>query len=382
MASLKLRNGNYLLQFSKREDGKIIQKSFSLKTGEKRKAERLKLEYEDLYEEGKIDPFNGWSPIEDRQKNEVILQKKNIGLKVAAQKFIDERSQANDVTKKSYKGHLNRLTNLLGESLPVSMIRPNDIRAVCFKPDIAVATQRSYLTHYKVFFKWLYENEYIDQDLMKGIKPPKQVERMSDKVIDESDLLRLFDVFDLHITKNIEKGYIKNSNQKMEWFKPMVAVFFYAGLRSKELLNLRWQDIDKEFNFILVANSDTNTTKSGKARRVPIRKPLVPILQAWKKGNKVPSDFFVFRNVTDSQANEQMNKFRISQAFKRFARMAELPEMCNIHGLRHSFGTDLLRKGVPINQVSEMMGHSSIEVTKIYQHLTPTDLYESVKNID
>ena len=87
-----------------------------------------------------------------------------------------------------------------------------------------------------------------------------------------------------------------------------------------------------------------------------------------------------------------MNPFRISQTFKRFVRMSGLPEHCNIHGLRHSFGTDLLRRGVPINRVSEMMGHSTIEITKIYQHLTTggismkaleilmTDLGDTTKN--
>lgn len=382
MASLKKRSKKYIIQFSKRVDGKIIQKSHSLGTNDKRIAERLKIKYEDMYEHGEIDPFSDWSPAKELSRKRDELEKRHMNLETAANKFIEERSQANEVTKKGYRTMLNILIDSIGGTLPISMLKAKDIRDICFRPDLANATQRSYLRHYKVFFKWLFDNKYTESNIIVEIKPPKPVERIVDKIITKSDLHRLFHIFDQHIAKNIEAGFINHENQKMHWFKPMISTFYYTGLRSKELINLRWTDINEDFKFLLVNNSNAVTTKSGKVHRVPIRKPLAIILKDWKKMCNAEPDDYVFSNVRSVVGKQKMSSTRISHTFKRFARMANLPEYCNIHGLRHSFGTDLLRKGVPINEVSEMMGHSSIEVTKIYQHLTSEDLYESVKDID
>lgn len=62
MASLQKRNKFYNIVFNKRVNGKDFQKKFSLNTSKKRLAERKKIEYEQLFSEGEIDPFGGWSP--------------------------------------------------------------------------------------------------------------------------------------------------------------------------------------------------------------------------------------------------------------------------------------------------------------------------------
>jgi len=382
MASIKLRSRGYIIQFSKRDGDKIVQKSFALDTKDRKKAERLKIEFEDKYEMGEIDPFNGWSPKMEINKRRESLVKTYLNLEQAINIFIDERTQANEITKKGYRTVLNMFMERLGKTMPISRIRTNDIRDFCFRSDIAVATQRSYFTHCKVFFRWLDEQEYIDVNLAKGIKPPKPEERIVDKVITEAELNHLFNVFDAHIARNMEAGFISQDYQMMKWFKPMISTFFYAGLRSKELIHLRWKDIQEDYKYILVTNNQEVTTKSGKSRKVPIRGPLVTVLKEWKASTDPAPNDYIFCNVNAIAGKQKMNPFRISQTFKRFVRMSGLPEHCNIHGLRHSFGTDLLRRGVPINRVSEMMGHSTIEITKIYQHLTPEDLYESIRDID
>jgi integrase/recombinase XerD len=328
MASLKQRHKNFIIQFSKREGDKIIQRSFSLGTTDKRKAERLKLQYEDKFDSGEINPFNGWSPDIERQLKQAMSDRSHMSLEQAADRFIAERSQANAVTKKGYQKMLNMMMDQLGRSMPIAKIRADDIRAMCFRSDIAVATQRSYFVHYKVFFKWLFDNEYIKNNLIKGMKPPKLEERVVQKVINESQLQRLFDIFDQHIQTNSDAGFIKHQNQKMLWFKPMINTFFYAGLRSKELIHLRWSDIQDDFKYILVTNNAEVSTKSGKSRKVPIRVPLAIVLKNWKETcQPAPSDY-VFSNVNTAPGKHKMDSFRISHAFKRFVKQANLPEHC------------------------------------------------------
>jgi hypothetical protein len=54
----------------------------------------------------------------------------------------------------------------------------------------------------------------------------------------------------------------------------------------------------------------------------------------------------------------------------------------NFHGLRHSCGTELLRMGYDINEVAKILGHSSLEVTRVYEHLTSKDLTDKMLRIE
>jgi len=126
----------------------------------------LQIEYEDKYHRGEIDPFNGWTPQKEAEKKRQRLRGKYIPLHKAADQFIEQRSQANAKTKDNYRRHMNMLIDHLGKTMPVTEITEQDIREFCFRKDIAVATQASYLRHYKVFFRFL-KIDYFQALFMK-----------------------------------------------------------------------------------------------------------------------------------------------------------------------------------------------------------------------
>ena len=116
MATLQKRNKTYYIVFSKRIDGQLFQKKFSLRTPDNKKAKRLKRDYEELYEIGKIDPFNGWSPKVEKKRRSELTASRKITLKDLAEKFVADRTQANAVTKKNYERHLNMLREQVGDT--------------------------------------------------------------------------------------------------------------------------------------------------------------------------------------------------------------------------------------------------------------------------
>jgi site-specific recombinase XerD len=391
MASLKKRNGTYYIRFSATIDGKRKQKALSLRTKNKREAQKMLIEYEEKFERGEIDPFGGWTPQKEAEKKRDNLTGKHIPLHEAADKFIEQRSQANEKTKSNYRRHLDMLEDKLGKTMPVTEILEKDIREFCFRADLAKATQRSYLRHYKVFFRWLHENEIIKENITADIKSPKVPQKISQKTISREGLDAVFEAYDKFYEEQEQKGYVSKPHQKRLWFKPLINTVYYCGMRASEVVNLQWQNVDlqgdpndpEDYGHIQIANTEDNTTKSGKERVIPIREPLKPKLDQWHADLDEPEDGYVFPSSTGLNRFHGMTPGTPSRAFKKFVRLADdVPNSVTLHGLRHSCATDLLRKGVPINLVQKIMGHSSIDVTQIYEHLDQKDLINAVKGID
>ena len=378
MATLQKRKRIYYIVFSKRINGKLYQKKFTLKTKNKKVAERKKVEFEELYSNGEIDPFGGWTPkmhrLETKKSNE---NSQIVTLKDLSEKFVDERSQANQVSKDNYSVILRLLKNEVGETLPVSMITQEDVRKICFKKGLSPSSQSNYLRHLKVFFNWLLKNGYTKHDVTKSIKKPKTKHNISKKIIDENGLKEIFKKYRQDIMEKKKERIITKEFQSRVWFRPVVMTAFYAGLRRKEILSLTWDNVSLEREQIIVTD-----TKSGKERSIPIRKKLLSILKAWHRFHNKPTKGLVFPSKKAFYENSKMSGNNISKVFKHYVTAAKLGDNINFHGLRHSCITELLRLGFDINEVAKIAGHSSLEVTKKYEHLTRTDLGNKMKKLE
>ena len=365
MASLRKRNGTYYIVFARRLDGKLEQKAFSLGIKRKAAADRLKVQYQEQYALGEINPFNGWSPSKEIEK---ARAEQSVGttMEEMAELFLQQRSHVRERTLKGYRWQLDKLIGEVGRTMPVRLITDEDVRAYCFKPGYSTATQTTYLRFCKMFFKWLKDAGYVKEDACERVKYPKQNRNTSDKIINEDQLHQIFAEF-----KAIQRRRIKAGQEHglHVWFRPMMAMFFYAGLRRREGVNLTWDKVDLAQGYIYVSG-----TKSGKERVVPIRKTLKPFLVAWYRYSGYPGQGLVFFKKTAGDRAIPLTGDNVSKTFKKYARAASLPESVNLHGLRHSCATELLRLGMGINEVASILGHSSLEITRIYEHLNERDL--------
>jgi integrase/recombinase XerC len=68
----------------------------------------------------------------------------------------------------------------------------------------------------------------------------------------------------------------------------------------------------------------------------------------------------------------------INYLVNKYAYQARL-EDCTSHTLRHTFGKNLVDAGVPLDQVATLMGHESLETTKIYTRPSKRDLERAVR---
>jgi len=166
------------------------------------------------------------------------------------------------------------------------------------------------------------------------------------------------------LPKPIQTKNIFESLEDATLEEKLIIVYIYSfGLRISELASLKLEDIR--------ANSIQVLGKGDKQREIPSN-PTANILL------KEYIDFYnpliyLFEENSKALTKRQI-QYRLEKAFKRIGIKA------SPHQLRHSFATDLLNDGARINDISELLGHSSLKATGIYTKLTTNTKLKQYNN--
>ncbi len=120
---------------------------------------------------------------------------------------------------------------------------------------------------------------------------------------------------------------------------------------------------------IAIVNTDTFRTKTGKSRIAPMNETVYSILS-----NRSQSNEYVFTK----ENGYRFNNNHISHYFKKIVRRVGLNDKYHVHTLRHSFASWLVQKDIPIFTVQNLLGHSSVNTTLIYSHLSTSALHSAV----
>ena len=144
----------------------------------------------------------------------------------------------------------------------------------------------------------------------------------------------------------------------------------YTGLRRGEIYALKWKNIDLKRRLITVCESycrilkaDKSYTKSGKVRYVPISKRLSKYLESLKESP--------YSSKTNVICSIHIDRFQPEIA--KLALVAGLPKI-KFHDLRHTFASAFIARGGNIYDLQKILGHSTIQVTERYAHLSPERL--------
>lgn len=159
-----------------------------------------------------------------------------------------------------------------------------------------------------------------------------------------------------------------------EWLYPIFYTFLNTGLRKAELENLEWSDIDFDRKKIKVTIKDDWAPKTNE-REIPISNGLYPLLQEHKK--KTNSNY-----VFPGEDGKKIFKNRLLRRIKTLAKKLKLGDNVGVHTLRHTFASHLVMKGVDLTTVKQLLGHSDIETTMIYSHLTEDHVNNAVDKLE
>jgi integrase len=127
---------------------------------------------------------------------------------------------------------------------------------------------------------------------------------------------------------------------------------YESGMRISEVVDLKKEDIDTIAKTIFIREG-----KYSKDRVVPLPKH-------WKNG------MLAYIPIGKSPR-------ALQRIFKRAVKSAGLKETYHFHSLRHSFATHCLERGMPINQLQILLGHSSVATTNVYIQANPKDALAS-----
>jgi len=186
----------------------------------------------------------------------------------------------------------------------------------------------------------------------------------------------------------------------LEWYM-MILFTLRTGLRWGELSELRWGDVDLVKGQVCVRRSvwrdHIGPPKNGKNREIPISDETVTLLKEHKarkskrgqvinltgeEAEKPEARLVVKDELVFSKANGTRHIHRRGDvAIKRCCKKAGL-RLISWHTLRHTFASHLAMRGRTLLEIKELLGHSTIQMTMRYAHLSPNVRREAVETLD
>ena len=142
----------------------------------------------------------------------------------------------------------------------------------------------------------------------------------------------------------------------------------YQGMRLGEMAGLEWPEVDLDLEIIAVIRSHANPyPKNNKLRRVPVATELTPVLRSWE--DRCHRRDLVFPNMWGARLRDDSRVFR--NIFHECREQAGIACM-TFHALRHTFASHYMLNGGDIYRLQKLLGHSSVKVTEMYAHLSPS----------
>lgn len=199
-----------------------------------------------------------------------------------------------------------------------------------------------------VFFRWCIKNGYLETNYAEDIETPRLERRIPPKLT-KQEASKLLEVV---CNYPYDYRFLKYRNHAI------FATFVLAGLRKKELLNLKLSDIDLENMTIFVRQG-----KGSKDRIVPVCYKLTEILKSYlverKRLAKTCPEFFASLN-----RNIGFTETGLKRLVAKMQNVSKIK--FTVHKLRHTFATLMLEGGCDIYSLSKMLGHNDIKTTTIY----------------
>lgn len=249
------------------------------------------------------------------------------------------------------------LSEKTGETFTFSRITESDIgrfRDDCRRDGLAVKTVNRRLVHLRIFLEVAVEEGLMKKNPAKGVKQLKS-QPLAPQSLSPQDTRKFLREVEI-------RGNLRD--------RLLIEMMLGAGLRVSEAVNLDVEDVQlsERKGLVTVRNG-----KGGKQRSIPLH-PNV---------RKLLSEYLAAEKPTGKLFKGQRGKLTTMGAHfivKKYGAKAGVNLHC--HTLRHTFAMNYLR-GSPagIQTLSQLMGHSSLDITSVYLQHTVEQLEEGIEKM-
>lgn len=195
----------------------------------------------------------------------------------------------------------------------------------------------------KSFFKWLFQEKYIEQNYSDYLHTPK-VPKKIPHFISVDEVLSILNYF---------KSSSENENLKNQ--KLLFYLLYGGGLRISEACQIKWKHIYIQEEKILVLG------KGNKERYCSLPKVCFETIK--EKKELPPAGEYLF-------GASSLSTRKAYDLIRGLGKACGLMNHLHPHALRHSFATHMLSSGANLRTLQTLLGHESLQATEKYTHLS------------
>jgi len=276
----------------------------------------------------------------------ILIEKQQ---RLSLKQFIDEylswcENAKSSATYKREKSIFKNLLDFFGDCplRSITLKKIEDYRGFLLKKGRKPSGINLDFRHLKAAFNKALEWGYITNNPFSKIKPLKD-RQGPPRFISEEEMEKIL-------------TFLRSKDPE---FADFVTLALETGCRLNELLRLTAQDVASDLSHIRVLG------KGNRERLVPLTENAKKIIQA-----RLATKGRLFKRWTDNWVS---HKWRYL--------MNELGLDYRFHDIRHTTASWLAMKGVPIQIIQELLGHSNICVTKIYTHVRRDVVKEALEEV-
>jgi len=227
-------------------------------------------------------------------------------------------------------------------------VRPNKRRPGALSPNSIISN----INAIKRFTKYLRETE--QEHITVNIKPERIKPEI--KILSTEEIQILYKVCGNDIL-----GYRDRA---------MLSIYYGCGLRRSEGLQLNTEDILFNKSMIFIKKG-----KGNRQRYVPMNKQVKKDLENYIKNARI----YLIKNEKEnsvflSERGKRISGNAMILRLKLLIKKVEITKDIGLHTLRHSIATHLLNSGMTLENVSNFLGHQSLEATQIYTHISHEEI--------
>lgn len=268
--------------------------------------------------------------------------------------YIKNEKNLSKNTLKAYIRDIKRFKDYLSENEIQEFIKTDKTIIIKYlmslqKEGNATSTISRKLASIRCFFQYLLNRGMIKEDPTLNLKSPK-LEKKLPSILTEKELNLLLDEPNTNTFKGARD-------------KAMLELLYATGLKVSEIIAINIEDIELELG-ILKINKNRNNKEN--TRVVPVGSMAINALNHYinnhRPMNLKTNNQYLFLNYSRKALTRQ----GVWKIIKEYTKKVGINKNITPHTFRHSFAVHLIKNGADIKTVQEILGHSEIATTQIY----------------